>query len=348
MHENNWHEIYTQQSPKLLGICRRYIKDTATAEDIVQDAFIVAIQKENDLKNKNALNGWLCKIVINKALNHLKNENKFNFTTSENMAFVDETTMENLLELDKRSAILASAFTQSDLLEAIDSLSENHKSVFNLYIIDQFSHLEISKLLQISVGTSKSSLSRARKNIQEFLAQKLSLHKIEERKKRRVLFLLFLGLGNKMFAQKFRKSFANFEIQPEKTLDLSRKLNDTTIEFVPKSSHLTSYLTLGTLAIVVSLLLVFYFSKENSAVPTKKTHFEIEKVLNDAIVDSLNTNGVKSTTIPEIKKEVTQDAIPVKSKISVLKSNISNDTVAQKVIVITKKIIKKDTIYVQK
>ena len=270
MHQNNWHKIYTQQSPKLLGICRRYIKDAATAEDIVQDAFIVAIQKENDLKNKNALNGWLSRIVINKALNHLKQESKFNYTTSENMAFVDETTMENPLQLDRKSAILASDFTQSELLDAIDSLSDNHKSVFNLYIIDQFSQLEISKILQISVGTSKSSLSRARKNIQEFLAQKLSAEKIEEKKKRRLLFLLFLGLGNKMFAKKFRKSFVDFEIQPTKPLDFSRKVKDASFEFVPKVSRLVQYLTIGTLAIVVSLILVLYFPKVKTADPKVK------------------------------------------------------------------------------
>ena len=181
MLQNNWHDIYIQLSPKLLGICRRYIKDLATAEDIVQDSFIVAIQKESDLKNKDLLNGWLARIVINKALNHLKYETKYTTTSPENIEFIDETTMIMPLELDLKSALLAADFSQNDLLEAIDSLSENHKAVFNLYIIDQFSHLEISKLLDISVGTSKSSLSRARKNIQGFLVEKLKLKKIEEK-----------------------------------------------------------------------------------------------------------------------------------------------------------------------
>ena len=141
-----------------MGICRRYIKDIATAEDIVQDVFIVAIQKEGELKNKDALNGWLRKIVVNRALNYLKNEQKINFTSATNFEFVDETNEMNIIELDKKSVLLANDFSHKELLEAIDSLSENHKSVFNLYIIDGFSHLEISKLLNISVGTSKSSL----------------------------------------------------------------------------------------------------------------------------------------------------------------------------------------------
>ena len=69
----NWNETYLKTSPKLLGICRRYIKDVATAEDIVQDSFIMAIQKQETLKDVNAVNGWLSKIVINMAIHHIKN-----------------------------------------------------------------------------------------------------------------------------------------------------------------------------------------------------------------------------------------------------------------------------------
>ena len=141
MQETNWHEIYSKLSPKLLGVCRRYIKDIATAEDIVQDAFIVAIQKEQELKNKDALNGWLRKIVVHRAINYLKNEQKINFTSTTNFECADETNEINIMELDKKSVLLASDFSHKELLEAIDSLSENHKYVFNLYIIDGFSHL---------------------------------------------------------------------------------------------------------------------------------------------------------------------------------------------------------------
>lgn len=187
----NWNDTYTSISPKLLGVCRRYIKDIATAEDIVQDAFVVAIQKEQELKNKDALNGWLHKIVVNRAINYLKNEQKINFTSTTNFEFVDETTEMNTITLNHKSAILTSDFSHDDLLEAIDSLSENHKSVFNLYIIDGFSHFEISKLLNVSVGTSKSCLSRARKNIQEFLFEKLSLQPKEKEKTNNYILIVF-------------------------------------------------------------------------------------------------------------------------------------------------------------
>ena len=350
MHQTNWHDIYTQLSPKLLGICRRYIKDSSTAEDIVQDSFIVAIQKESDLKNKDLLNGWLSRIVINKALNYLKYETKNTATSAENIEFVDETTMTTPLELDLSSALLAADFSQNDLLEAIDSLSENHKSVFNLYIIDQFSHLEISKLLEISVGTSKSSLSRARKNIQGFLVEKLNVKKIEENKKRRVLFLLFLGLGNQLFAQKFKKSFADFEIQPKSKLDLSRKVADSTLNFAAKSASLAPVFTFGTAAIIASLILFYIVFKENNSVPIKEQNFELKVV--EYTTSSFDSNKIKIfEVIPKLEQKNVQveQTIKVEPKEKTTKIiSTPKDTITPKVVVIKRQIIKKDTIYVQK
>lgn len=351
MHQTNWHDIYTQLSPKLLGICRRYIKDVATAEDIVQDSFIVAIQKESDLKNKDLLNGWLSRIVINKALNHLKYETKYLSTSIENIEFVDETIMTTPLELDLKSAILAADFSQNDLLEAIDSLTENHKSVFNLYIIDQFSHLEISKLLEISVGTSKSSLSRARKNIQGFLVEKLNLNKIEENKKRRILFLLFLGFGNQLFAQQFRKSFANFEIRPKSTLDLSRKVADSTIGFPLKPSNFVSYLSFGIIAVVASIVLILTFSEKEEIIPQQKQNLEIKIVENRVITDS---SEVENIILKPSTKQVSDASkrVEITPKSTVSKVIVPEDTVTKKeppkVVVIKRQIIKKDTVYVQK
>jgi RNA polymerase sigma factor (sigma-70 family) len=351
MLQNNWHDIYTQLSPKLLGICRRYIKDVATAEDIVQDSFIVAIQKENTLKNKDLLNGWLSRIVINKALNHLKYETKYLSTSIENIEFVDETIMTTPLQLDIKSAILAADFTQNDLLEAIDSLTENHKSVFNLYIIDQFSHMEISKLLEISVGTSKSSLSRARKNIQAFLVEKLNLNKIEENKKRRILFLLFLGFGNQLFAQQFRKSFADFEIQPKSTLDLSRKVANSTIEFPLKPSNFVSYLSFGIIAVVASIMLILTFSEKEEIIPQQKQNLEIKIVENKAIIDSSEVEIINPKPTANQENSVL-NKIAVSPRSTVSKVIVPEDTVTKKeptkVVVIKRQIIKKDTVYVQK
>ena len=363
MQQNNWHIIYKQQSPKLLGICRRYINDLATAEDIVQDSFMVAIEKENSLKNSELLNGWLCRIVINNALNYLKNEKKIAFTANENYEIIDESTMNITSELDKKSTVLAHDFSQDDLLKAIDSLSENHKSVFNLYIIDKFSHLEISKLLNISVGTSKSSLSRARKNVQEFLMNKLSSNKPTEKKNRKIAFLLFLGFGNRLFAQQFRKSFANFEVLPQtQLLNLSHTIKNPNINFAifESSKSLVFPAIKATVAVLsLSAIGVYIINKDEKTVLDKKPNIQTEIVSNNLIVDSTKTATLKPEAIVEEKNLASENKIAVnnpklKSKPVVvnLTKTIPKDTISQKtqpkVVVIKRQIIKRDTIYVQK
>jgi RNA polymerase sigma factor (sigma-70 family) len=345
MQETNWHEIYSKLSPKLLGVCRRYIKDIATAEDIVQDAFIVAIQKEQELKNKDALNGWLRKIVVHRAINYLKNEQKINFTSTTNFECADETNEINIMELDKKSVLLASDFSHKELLEAIDSLSENHKSVFNLYIIDGFSHLEISKLLSISVGTSKSSLSRARKNIQEFLFEKLSLHSKEKKKKRIIAFLLFLGFGNQLFANYYKKAFSNFEISPKNTFNPDKECNNLDLILLNTSIYRTKILKLITLFTgLVSLIVLFFY---NNATPKIIQETKKNTIINT--IDKKDTislsNEVKTS---EKKRAIIEVKTPALHINSVEKKDSATNSEVPKIVVIKKQIIKKDTVYVEK
>lgn len=352
----NWHEVYSTLSPKLLGICRRYIKDIATAEDIVQDSFIVAIQKENDLKNKETLKGWLSKIVINRAINYLKKENLIHYADANHIEFIDETTEMNIIALDKKSAILASDFSHQDLLEAIDSLSENHKSVFNLYIIDEFSHLEISKLLNISVGTSKSSLSRARKNIQQFLVYKLNNSKTDEKKKRRIAFLLFFGFGNQLFANYYKNSFSSFKIKPKKALDSSKNIENLEYLFLLKNKNNYNYLKIAALFGFIVLLFLFFLKEENAAISKAKKPTVKEKLIN--VESKKSKDIIKDDTViekPHIKKEEivlkTNKSLNI-NKVKTPKTIVKKDSIAEpevpKIVVIKKQIIKKDTIYVEK
>lgn len=358
----NWNEIYTKTSPKLLGICRRYIKDLATAEDIIQDSFIVAIQKENTLKDANALNGWLSRIVINMAIHHLKETKKVNFSTDQDCEIVDSTTLMNTIAIDTKSILLASDLEKDDILEAIDQLPEHHKSVFNMYVIDQFSHREISEILNISTGTSKSHLSRARKAIQLFLLEKIQGQPVDQKKKRRIAFLLFLGFGNQMFANYCQKQFRDFEIQPQKKLDLN-----------PKKSHIpNNFIGLSQISsvpkiIAASLILsgiagaVFYTYNPEIIPEQKKPESAIKPIVNsNAASLVINTNdSVKNKTVAVLNPNE-KETVPTPKKTAVLNSTptptLSNpmattlkDSVKeepQKVVVIKKQIVKKDTIYV--
>jgi RNA polymerase sigma factor (sigma-70 family) len=364
MQETNWHEIYSTFSPKLLGICRRYIKDLATAEDILQDSFIVAIQKEHTLKDPKAINGWLSRIVINMAINHLKETKKINFSTSDGYDLVDNSTIMNTLELDNKSALLASDINQNDILEAIDCLSEHHKSVFNMYVIDQFSHNEIAQTLAISVGTSKSSLSRARKAIQYYLFEKLKDKNVDKEKKRRIALLLLFGFENSMFANFYQSKFKNFEIVTRKPFLSSSKKVAAPHQFVGLSKAFTvSKIAVFSIGFLSLIGVSFYFLNANST----KNEIIIEKKLrkntNQSIatkIDSIKTKKELPKSIAE--KEVSKKIISTKKekntipnsvakrgeKISVATKKDSAKAEKPKVVVVKKQIIKRDTIYVTK
>jgi RNA polymerase sigma factor (sigma-70 family) len=358
MQQTNWSEIYNTLSPKLLGICRRYIKDLATAEDIVQDSFIVAIQKENDLKNKETLNGWLSRIVINRAINYLKKEHLINYSDSNYIESIDETTEMNTLELNNKSAILSADFSHEDLLEAIDSLSENHKSVFNLYIIDEFSHLKISKLLKISVGTSKSSLSRARKNVQHYLINKLNATKTDEKKKRRIAFLLFFGFGNQLFANYYKNSFSTFEIQPKRSFINSREIENIEPYQVFKQNGFSNYLKTGIIAalIIVAFLLYIFIQKEEKTTQISTFEQPIQKekiVVNKQSIDSskkknINTKENRVEKVNVIVNNNSNSTIKAKIAEAIAKKDSIIEPITPKVVVIKRQIIKKDTVYVEK
>jgi RNA polymerase sigma factor (sigma-70 family) len=361
MNPINWNEIYTNISPKLLGICRRYIKDIATAEDIVQDSFMVAIQKENTLKDANSLHGWLSRIVINMAIHHLKENKKIIFSTSENFEVIDTSTTMNTSELDNKSKLLASDLDSNDVLEAIDSLPEHHKSVFNMYVIDQFSHNDIAKTLYISTGTSKSHLSRARKSIQLFLLEKLKGKTIDENKKRKMAFLLFLGFGNNLFANFYKSKFRDFEIVPKNPFSLAPKNISVPSNFI----GLTKAISLAKIAIASIGTIAFigigaYFYNSNTS-SEKENNVVIENKTESIIVPKIDSMEAKSVTLKSIpeKKVAAQIITKEKNKMqpSVSKTDLipvaallkdTAKTEDKKVVVIKKQIIKRDTVYVTK
>lgn len=366
MNPVNWQETYTNISPKLLGICRRYIKDIATAEDIVQDSFIVAIQKENTLKDVSALNGWLSRIVINMAIHHLKETKKIIFSTSENFEVIDTSTTMNTLELDNKSMLLASDLDRNDVLEAIDRLPEHHKSVFNMYVIDQFSHNDIAKTLEISVGTSKSHLSRARKSIQTFLFDKIKGQPVDKEKKRRIAFMLFLGFGNSMFASFYKKSFQDFEIKTTKPFSITQKNTSFPKDFIGLTKGISfSKILFSGIGFFSLVAMVFYFnnSKKTDVAPAQKqviTTIASEKkpAVNENITvakDTLSNVVSTSKTESKIKKVSKEKEITTQSVAATVAENpvveLKKDSVKnelKKVVVIKRQIIKKDTVYVSK
>ena len=151
-------ELYQAISPKLYGSCLRYAPNEAEAQDVLQDTFITIFKKIHQFKFKGSFEGWLKRIVINTALQKYRKKNHLQLIKE-----VPDT--EEVVEVDFEDTHLDIGF----LLKLVQELPDKYRLVFNLYVLDSYSHREISKMLNISEGTSKSNLSRARKKLKEKL-----------------------------------------------------------------------------------------------------------------------------------------------------------------------------------
>ncbi|WP_414000176.1 RNA polymerase sigma factor [Flavobacterium sp. W1B] len=146
-------KIYSQFSPKMLGVCRQYIKDIHQAEDIMITAFMKVFVNLKNFQHQGSFEGWIRRIMVNECISFIRVQKKVSFVEDE--TFFDETF--NNVE---------SQFSVDDIQFLIDSLPEGYKMVFNLYAIEGFKHKEIANMLEINEGTSKSQLSHARKMLQ--------------------------------------------------------------------------------------------------------------------------------------------------------------------------------------
>jgi len=143
-------EIYRLFAGKLFAVSLKYSRNKQEAEDNLQDGFITIFGKINQFKHKGSFEGWMKRIVINTALQKYRSKNVLNLVHEENIA--EEVTVE-VEEAD---------ISLDYLLRIIQKLPNQYRLVFNLYVLDGYSHKEVAKALNISEGTSKSNLSRAR------------------------------------------------------------------------------------------------------------------------------------------------------------------------------------------
>ena len=142
-------QLYKLYSSSLFSLCLKYSKNYVEAEDNLQDAFVTIFNKISQYKSKGSLEGWMKRITINTALMRYRSVGVF--------SIVNEDQIEDVsIEIDEDS------ISVDYLLGIIQELPDRYRLVFNLYVLDDYSHKEISELLGITTGTSKSNLSRAR------------------------------------------------------------------------------------------------------------------------------------------------------------------------------------------
>jgi RNA polymerase sigma-70 factor (ECF subfamily) len=158
----------------MLAVSYRYATDYDEAQEITQEGFIKVFSKLNGFKNIGSLEGWIRRIIVNNALDFIRTKKKLVFENNEGTLLVnikDETT--NLFD-DK----FASKIKAELILELMQKLSPAYKTVFNLYVLEDYTHKEIANILGISIGTSKSNYFKAKAKLIELFNE--NKHKLDE------------------------------------------------------------------------------------------------------------------------------------------------------------------------
>jgi len=143
-------ELYKKFSGILFSVCLKYSPNYHEAEDNLQDAFITIFNRIEQFKGKGSFEGWMKRVTVNTVLQKYRKQRVFNLSNEEQLE------EEAVIEIEDNAVPL------DFLLKIVQELPDRYRLVFTMYVLDDYAHKEISKIVGISVGTSKSNLARAR------------------------------------------------------------------------------------------------------------------------------------------------------------------------------------------
>ncbi|WP_230401584.1 RNA polymerase sigma factor [Hanstruepera ponticola] len=147
--------LYEVHAPKMLSVCRYYIKDLQQAEEAMLNGFFKAFTNLKKFEDKGSFEGWLRKIMVRESISFLRAQKRVEFLE------------ENIITSKDFSNDIESNMEVAEIQSLIDALPEGYKMVFVLYAIEGYKHFEIAEILNISEGTSKSQLFKARHVLQK-------------------------------------------------------------------------------------------------------------------------------------------------------------------------------------
>jgi len=151
-------ELYRRFSPRMYAVCLRYAGKAEEAEDILQEGFIKIFKKMDSFRGDGSFEGWMRRIFVNTAIEHFRRKRYLMPVTEKE---------ENTIEGKYASAL--DDLGAKDVLALIQELSPGYRTVFNMYVVEGYTHKEIADMLGISEGTSKSQLSRAKVILQDMV-----------------------------------------------------------------------------------------------------------------------------------------------------------------------------------
>ena len=158
-HRDAQQALYEIHAPKMLSVCRYYIKDIHQAEEVMLNGFFKVFTQLKSFKSEGSFEGWIRRIMIRESISFLRKKKRLEFSADDMEVYekpVNDTNVE---------------FEVDDIQQLIDKLPEGYRMVFNMYAIEGYKHSEIAEILSIGESTSKSQLFKARKLLQQQIKQ---------------------------------------------------------------------------------------------------------------------------------------------------------------------------------
>jgi RNA polymerase sigma-70 factor (ECF subfamily) len=149
------HVLFEKHAPKMLSVCRYYVKDLQKAEEVMMNGFFKAFTKLDTFKNEGSFEGWLRKIMVRESISFLRLQKQIEFS------------MEEVENLNEHAITLETDLEVVEIQQLIDELPDGYKMVFVMYAMEGYKHHEIAEMLNITEGTSKSQLYKARQMLQQ-------------------------------------------------------------------------------------------------------------------------------------------------------------------------------------
>ena len=147
--------VYERFAGKMLAVCTRYCANRADAEEVMLDGFMRVFEKIEQFREDGSFEGWIRRIMVTESLMFLRKSKQWR----------QEIPIEDIM-VEPNYEWADTAVNENDLLRLVNQLPDGYRTVFNLYAIEGYAHAEIADMLNISEGTSKSQLSRARMMLQ--------------------------------------------------------------------------------------------------------------------------------------------------------------------------------------
>lgn len=150
------HELYELFAPKMLSVCRQYVKKLELAEEVMLSGFLKVFTHLDSFKEEGSFEGWIRRIMVNESISQLRRDKK--------LLFNENAEIENSAD---HVTYIETTLEVKEIQKLIDDLPDGYKTVFVLYAVEGYKHSEIAELLRISESTSKTQLFKARKMLQQ-------------------------------------------------------------------------------------------------------------------------------------------------------------------------------------